>query len=390
MVKLSRIYDGLERVTQVAAELAGLPPDTRLADKDTVLEFDRLLREASKVFEDEDFRTIPLFSEAYAYWFYVAVDLYTYVKSLYDLCDVARAHELPPHHGCAHTISSALGDIVRDVGRVRDYVVLAMRPEDLARSRIAGELVRSFYRYDVSETKKFWEIFSKYCMFATSMVCTTVYDIPTVPLGKLLSEMSSSLMRMSGKLIELYHGVKGQRVGSIYLYKHPESPPDLMELAEYFVWIGNIVDKIIGIGSYATTYALKDRVVIRLDFHLEASISITPRWDVEAYIGRHVTNAPTTISVLERILKERGLAVRTTDYGLKITIPSGDVKNVKEAIKILSMYTYLHKRSLYYYGPDYPVTEAVYKEALWRIKEIEHRETLERHLLERLLVERGS
>jgi hypothetical protein len=226
-------------------------------------------------------------------------------------------------------------------------------------------------------------------MLATNAVCTTVYDVPTVPLGKLLSEMSSSLMRMPGKLIELYHGVEGRRVGSIYLYKHPESPPDLVELAEYFAWIGNIVNEVIGIGDYTATYALKDRVVIRLSFHHEASIFIMPGWDVEAYIGRHLVNASTTISVLERILKEKGFTVRTTDYGLKITIPPGDVKNVKEAIKILSMYTRLHEESLHYYGSEHAVMEAMYKDALWHIKQIEYK-IEERRLLARwLLEERG-
>jgi hypothetical protein len=52
LVKLGRIYDGLVHVARVATELAGLPPDTRLADKDTVLKFDRLHGEASKVFEE--------------------------------------------------------------------------------------------------------------------------------------------------------------------------------------------------------------------------------------------------------------------------------------------------------------------------------------------------
>ena len=273
------------------------------------------------------------------YLHYVIRRLYDHVQTLFDLCDEAGKHKLPPHPGCMHTIDSFISNVAEDIDRVRDHVVLAMHPEDLARSRIAYALTWRGYKHDVPKIGEDWKIFSKYCMLAVGTTCTTITDVSNVTIRRLLLEMDYAVWKLADKLVELYGDVVGGKVGlakPIYFYKSPKSPRDLVELAKYSgAVLLALAEKRNVIPLYLATYALKDAVAVKLGLSTEANVFIKPSepgWDVEVYIGTHIEHVPVIVSALERVLKERGFRVTRTDYGLKLTASPGDVK---EAVKIV-------------------------------------------------------
>jgi hypothetical protein len=134
----------------------------------------------------------------------------------------------------------------------------------------------------------------------------------------------------------------GGKVGlakPVYLYKSPESPQDLVELAEYSSAVLIALAEKWGVSPvYLATYALKDMVAIKLGLSMEANVFVKPgepRWSVDMYIGTHIEYAPIIVSALERVLKERGLHVTRTDYGFKITVPPEDVKEVIKVVNTI-------------------------------------------------------
>jgi len=268
------------------------------------------------------------------YLHYVIRRLYDHVQTLFDLCDEAGKHKLPPHPGCMHTIDSFISNVAEDIDRVRDHVVLAMRPEDLARSRIAYALTWRGYKHDVPKIGEDWKIFSKYCMLAVGTTCTTITDVSNVTIRRLLLEMDDAVWKLADKLVELYGDVVGGKVGlakPIHFYKSPRSPRELVELAEYSAAVLLALAEKSNVNPlYLATYALKDMVAVRLTPSTEANVFIKPSELIEVYIGTHKEHVQIIVTALERVLKERGFHVTRTDYGLKLT-----ARDVKEAVKIL-------------------------------------------------------
>jgi hypothetical protein len=274
------------------------------------------------------------------YLHHVIRRLYDHVQILFDLCDVAGKHKLPPHPGCMHTIDSVISNVAEDIDRVRDHVVLAMHPEDLARSKIAYVLTWRGYKHDVPEIRENWRIFSKYCMLAVGTACTTITDISNITIRRLLLEIDDSIWKLAGKLVELYGDVVGGKVGvakPVYFYKSPKSPRDLVELAEYSgAVLLALVERWNVIPLYLASYALKDAVAVKLGLSTQANVFVKPSepgWNIEVYIGTHIEYVPIIVSALERVLKERGFHATRTDYGLKLTVSPRDVK---EVVKILN------------------------------------------------------
>ncbi len=339
--KISGLRNGILRLSEVIRRgLVHLPPYAPLANEDVASRFDALYDDSHRVYSNEDFRQIPLFFESYMYLYYVIKRLYNYVQTLFELCDEARKHKLPPHPGCMHTIDSFISNVAEDIDRVRDHVVLAMHPEDLARSKIAYVLTWKGYKHDVPKIREDWKIFSKYCMLAVGTACTTITDISNVTIRRLLFEMDDAIWKLADKLVELYGDVVGGKVGlarPIHFYKSPKSPPELVELAEYSgAVLLALVEKWNVVPLYLATYALKDAVAVKLGLSTEANAFIKPGepgWNIEVYIGTHIEYVPVIVSALERVLKERGFRVTRTDYGLKLTASPRDVK---EAIKIVN------------------------------------------------------
>jgi hypothetical protein len=268
-----------------------------------------------------------------------------------------------------HTVDSAISNVAENTDRVRDHVVLAMRPEDLARSKIAYVLTWRGYKHDVPKVREDWKIFSKYCMLAVGTACTTIADISNVTIRRLLLEMDDAIWKLAGKLVELYGDVVGGKVGlakPIYFYKSPKSPRDLVDLAEYSgAVLLALADKWNVNPLYLATYALKDAVGAKLGLSTEANVFVKPSepgWNIEVYVGTHIEYVPIIVSALERVLKERGFHVTRTDYGLKLTVPPRDVK---EVVKIVNTIPAL---DVIVFKPD---TEHAYNHILRIVESIE-------------------
>jgi hypothetical protein len=316
LVNTREIHKRLLDVARDLKMLSELPPNTPLVSKDVLRAVTRLYRSALRLHELDDAYFIPVFDDFFLGLFETIYYLYKSVSQLEAICHVIRHDKIvvSPNPCQVHTVDSVLEQAVKDFKNVYRH----MRPVLLE---------------PIIEAEEFlWKLryLSYICPRVAETEClkyVTPSGVTPAPLRSYVSDVLSAVNSVARRFVELYLDVIEWKVGLVRLYESPSTTRELADMAEY---AANVVHKQVEawlvprwVASKVVVFSLEDRIATRMEMF--GDIVVKPRWVIDVYATRPA------VDTLKRVFSERGFKAESTVYGLRVTIPPGDVT---EAVRI--------------------------------------------------------
>jgi hypothetical protein len=315
----------LSGVARSISALAQLPPGTPLASRKVYDLVQRADVGMERLLEYKEATLIPLFTGAFVSLRLALASLSLAIYDAVGVCGKMRKSRVPASFDpcIAHTLDSDLDRFAKQIG---------------AMARYAG--IETVIEKASSDFMEELRHFSRACSSATGMECLRLVKPETaVPASFRLhmADLASATELLTAKFMESYGNLKEWKVGAVLLGEHLMSDKKLLELAEYMAGIAYILIK----GGYkplgvneSSVFSLKNMITAK--FSNIADVLIKPAWTIEFHTSRVADpeRTKTLIATLKRMLAERGFKVEHTDYGFKVTIPPGDIR---EAVKIICM-----------------------------------------------------
>jgi hypothetical protein len=326
LVEFNKIRGMLEEVERVLLRMASTSPIEPLVS-DYVRTVSRDVVETVREYKKFFVQPTPFFIvQTINHLYEIASSLYSFVYNLYWICYDARRKGIADPEPCeTYTLDLPIGlilmgfqDLAKRLGNERD----AMYAESSSRSFL--DRLRSF---------------SSACMQLYGVNCLKYASpdkVVPVPLRSHVLDLISAVRRADVRFTELYRGVRKWKVGHVLFYDQHGTTQELLDLAEY---VANVLHK--QLETRTASIFLRDRIavlslrnmveILIRDIDEVADIVVKPRWVIDIYAdldAKHKTR------ILKRILEKMGFKTEPTAFGLKITIPPGDIM---EAVKIVSM-----------------------------------------------------
>ncbi len=371
MFKAGEIDRLLDKVEAGLLSIATAPPDRPLASKDIRKAFKRLHKINSEFY---DRIREPVMPHSY---FRVFASTATAINRLTEIiyyvssiCDVVRELEsegihVHPNPCDTHTLDYFVEWIMKD------FKDLVERVESIARARFDLQRIVTIdtaMMHVEDGSRRFLErlrILSSLCVHFTGANClkyASPEKVTPVPLRSHIVDFFSAVRTLHKKFDETYRDVRAWKVGVIGLYEHPQTTPELLDLAEYAALaLHRMIEMNILSPTYEHTagvFSLKDKVEITLNNDM-GGIIVEPRWTVYVYSYPILEDM---VRVLRHMLEERGYRTEplTHVFGFKVTVPPGDVR---EVLRLACMLPAM---------PTKPAGEA-YEITLSMIESLEHR-----------------
>ena len=335
MVNVKRVHEGLARIERALSWFLRLPPDVPIPKRPRLLRIPpfesvrRAFDELHNVFMEfhegnVDKTLIPVFNMAFTDMYYV---VYHFGELVYDMdfvCQVVEARRLGAHpRVCyARALDMDMGQLVEGFKRLSEYVPMPSVKESIEESS------RNFLNM--------LRLLSVTCSWATEVEClrhASPESVAPASLKTYLSDLLSAIRTLDRRLVDLYYGIKRWKVGVVELYEHPQTTPELSELAEY---AANVLNKLVETGFLTwrpvIVYSLKDRITVLVEaiqnFAMFKSIVVKPGWTVDIYVN----TVPEPPTVYKRVLGDRGFKAEGVGYfvyyKLKATVSLGDVREL--------------------------------------------------------------
>jgi hypothetical protein len=268
-------------------------------------------------------------------------NVYRFLKNLEGLCNLVRRQGLVVHPDpCKRAGDSKLKDVVLDfekavrflqrrkVDELILHVDLVTLRDPLLYVRLASEHLSTFY-------SRCEAILGRKCTAYESEIA----DSLNLSLEALATDMAGRLEDIATLLAGKYGDLTPTIINNIPVAYHPMADPELLEA---IVTWAHASAKLREAGAYAPADA---RVLVAVVMEDHAWIKLSaisghyahakhPPWTIE-----HHSQDADVNSVLERLYRSRGFMAETTSYGLKVTVPPGKLKELKEALAILALST---------------------------------------------------
>jgi hypothetical protein len=256
-----------------------------------------------------------------------------YISSICDTVDELKAEGIHVHpNPCeTHTLDYFAEWIMKD------FKDLVERAEPIARRELQRTVtIDTAMMYVEDGNRRFLErlqILSSLCMHFTGANClkyASPEKVTPVPLRSRITDLFSVVRTLHKKFNETYKHVRAWKVGVIGLYEHPQTTPELLDLAEYAALaLHRMIEMNILSPTYeynAGVFSLKDGVEITLNNSIGGMI-VKPRWTVYVYSYPILEDM---VGVLRHILEERGYRTEPLAhvFGFKVTVSPGDVREV--------------------------------------------------------------
>lgn len=325
MVEARRIRNMLLDVARSISTLVQLPPGTPLASRkvhDLVRRADLVME---RLLEYKEATLIPLFTGAFVSLRLALFSLHLAIYDAVNICGKTRKSRIPASFDpcTTYTLDSDLDRFAKQIGAIAKH----------ANIETAIEVTSSGFMEELRH-------FSCDCSSATGMECLRLVKPETVIPASFrlhMADLASAIELLTAKFMESYGNLKEWKVGAVLLGEHLMSDKKLIELAEYMAGITHVLIK----GGYkplgvneSSVFSLKNMITAK--FSNIGDVLIKPAWTIEFHTSRVADpeRTKTLTATLKRILAERGFKVEHTDYGFKVTIPPGDIR---EAVKITCM-----------------------------------------------------
>ncbi len=346
MVNVQEVHRGLDEVAGALLRLLNLSPRTPIPlekprplrirpVESVVLASHELYMRASEFYEHlMGKEPIPVFNMAFVDLYFTIYYLNRLVNDMDYICRAVKGRLFETYPDICYVLALDV-DMEMLLG---EFKGLSERIPHLVRWQTIELIGRNF----LNKLKSF----SVTCSWATETTCLRYAGPESVTPASLrtyLSDLLSAIHTLDRRLIDLYFGVKRWRVGVIELYEHPQTTPELSELAEY---AANILNKLVEMGVLTwkpvVVYSLQDRITIAVEAYEPVSffknIVIKPGWAVDIYMSL----LPEPFRVLKRVLSERGFKTEETGhliyYKLRVSIPPGDVRELlKTALPTMTL-----------------------------------------------------
>jgi hypothetical protein len=330
LVNIRKIRKMLMEIEEKLLKVASRPPDEPVVSSDIVDSIYEARRIAIELANMPGSRLLHTHETFIAIYRTLGM-LDAFVDELFRLCYAAWMHgiRVQPDPCNEVTLDYFIEWIVRDFWELARHVKPAIEAE------LGGEIK--------IETKEKGEGFlnrlqllSSACVQFIGVNClryASPEKVTRLPLRAHVIDLASAIGLIDDYVVKSYYGISEWRAGLIRLYVHPKTTGELLDLAEH---ASNVLHKIIEVGilgkwwaDRVAVYSLADRVEIirEEDFH----VVVKPRWVVDVHLFKK-----DFIETMRRILSERGFKTELTDYGFKIIIPPGDVRDAVKLACVLS------------------------------------------------------
>jgi hypothetical protein len=328
LVDVNKIYGGLVDVAEGFLEIAVLPGYESLASKRVIEVVDRIFKSTKRFYGMKDVALVPLFNKVFDALYDTAYHLKAFVDEVATLCDRIRRRRIEVINPClVHTVDSVVEDAVRDLARVVEQVLGFL-------SEV--EEMGGMFLYSLTKL-------SSACIMYLGENClrhATPEQVSPASLRAYAQDLLAAMRLIRAKFLGMYQGIRRSKVGSIRFYEHPETTGELSSLARRIAGILNKQLETFGpsrwLEEVASAYALKDMVVA--GFREVGDIVVKPRWTIDFYLTLDEDR-----DIVKRLFDERGFKTEVTDYGLKVAMPPGDVR---ESVKIACMLPIAHIANL--------------------------------------------
>jgi hypothetical protein len=319
LVNTHEIHKRLLDVARDLMALSELPPNTSLVSSDVLRAVMRLYRSALRLHELDDTYFIPVFDDVFLELYETVHYLHRLVSELDVICDAIRRHKVvvSPNPCHVHTMDSVLEQVVKDFKAVYRRLPLVISEAVMASEGFLSEL----------------QSFSVFCSLVVETECLKHADprgVAPASLRIYVSDFLSAVNRVAMRFAELYYDISEWKVGMVRLYESPATTQELLNVAEH---MANVLHKQVEtllvprwVATKVAVFSLEDRVTVRMQTF--GDIVAKPRWVIDVYATHPA------IDVLKRMLTEKGFKTETTFYGVRVTIPPGDIM---EATRITCM-----------------------------------------------------
>jgi hypothetical protein len=311
-------------------KVVGTPPDRSLVSGDIVDSANKVCKIAFKLASLEDSRLLHIFNTFKAlHW--ITCKFYAFTDELFRLCYSASNIGVRVHPDPCEEVT--LDYFVEWI--VRDFNELAKHVKPVLESILKGEI-----KIEIKEKGEWFldhlRLLSSACVQFIGVNCLKYVSpekVTRMPLRTHVIDLVSAIRLIDDYIMKSYYGISEWRVGLIRLYAHPKTTGEFLDLAEY---VANIQHKIMEaiVGSWwkdrVAVYSLADRVEITAEGTVH--IVVKPRWVVDVHLFKK-----DFIETMIRILSERGFKTELTDYGFKVNIPPGDVRDAVKLACVLSV-----------------------------------------------------
>lgn len=324
MVNTREIHKRLLDVARDLKMLSELPSNTPLVSRDVLRVVRRLYRSALRLHELEDAYFIPVFDDVFLELYETTYYLHRLVSELDVICEAIRRYKVvvSPNPCHVHTMDSTLERVVKDFKSVYRRLPLVISEAVMASEGFLSEL----------------QSFSIICSLAVEAECLKhagPRGVAPVTLRAYVSDFLTSVNLVARRFVELYYDVSEWKVGLIPLYESPATTQELLNMAEY---VANVVHKQVEarlvpgwVASKVAVFSLEDRVAVRMQTF--GDIVVKPRWVIDVYATHPA------IDMLKRILDDKGFKTESAFYGLRVTIPPGDVVEATRISSALPLIT---------------------------------------------------
>jgi hypothetical protein len=268
-------------------------------------------------------------------------DVYRFLKNLEGLCNLVSKQGLVVHPDpCKRAGDSKLKDVALDfekavrflqrrkVDELILHVDLVTLRDPLLYVRIASEHLSTFY-------SRCEAILGRKCTAYKSEIA----DSLNLSLEALATDIAVRLDDIATLLADKYSGLTQMVISNILVAYHPLADPELLEATIIWAYAS---DKLRQAGTYAPADSEALMAVVLEDYAWMRLSAISghyahvkhPPWTIE-----HHSKDANVNTVLKRLYESRGFRAELTSYGLKVTVPSGKLKELKEALAILALST---------------------------------------------------
>ena len=320
MLEFNKISRMLGEVETALVGLSGMSPDELLASDYTRSAF----KDTVKTLCEYKFHIVvpaPFFiTKTIDHLCEIVTYLETLVGNFNFMCDVV--HQAHPCE--THTLDLPIDLILRDFLDFGVHKGLGMQME----------WVKLWYRLFLDNLKSL----SSTCIQLYGANCLKYASpdevFPASPRSYVL-DLVSVVRYVDRKFTETYRGIRKWKVGRVLFYDQHGTTREFLDLAEY---VANVLHKQLEIGTVSTlledkmaVLSLRNMVEILIrDIREMGDIIVKPGWIIDVYAD---LDTKLKIPVLKRVFEEMGFKTEPTAFGLRVTIPPGDIM---EAVKIAS------------------------------------------------------